>query len=206
MLALAAAGSLAAALLLAPTGPAAPTLNGHAAVFAAQPFDSPVKPTPKPTHTPKPTPTPKPTATPVLGLFLSPLGTPLPTATLQPRAWLPVVIRLEPLRYGWQGIGVHNLKAPTAIAADWYYNWGFNGAWVAANGDQAQSAATLEAQMAAALVDPAYVPMIWCSDDVNAGISPETAAGLARDHPGRVWLLFNEPDNARETQKGCGWY
>lgn len=48
--------------------------------------------------------------------------------------------------------------------------------------------------MATAMLDPAYVPMIWCTDDVNAGISPQSAADLARDHPGRVWLVFNEPD------------
>lgn len=55
-----------------------------------------------------------------------------------------------------------------------------------------------------------YVPMVWCTSDVNSDIktfpSPSQVGDMAGRYPGRVWLLFNEPDNANENRDGCGWH
>ena len=139
-------------------------------------------------------PTPTPTAT------ATPTRTATPTATPTP----------TPIKYGWKGIADPSelSSATTAngfwgLNPSWYYNWGYGGPWAAAHGAQAQSSAVIAAQLAAALADPAYVPMIWCTDEVVSGISPETAAGLARAHPGRVWLIFNEADQNGDGDN-CG--
>ncbi len=83
------------------------------------------------------------------------------------------------LAYGWKGIadpgevpGANASNGFWGLNPDWYYNWGAAGPWT----------------------DPAYVPMIHCTDEVGGSISPQAAADLARDHPGRAWLIFNEPD------------
>lgn len=167
-------------------------------------FDSPVRPT----HTPQPSHTPR--ATPTLGAFVSPLDV-TPTPTLVPRVWLPLVLRDWPIKYGWKGVADTNevLSATKAngfwgLNPGWYYNWGYAGPWAAAHGGRAQNA-TAAALMAAAMNDPAYVPMIWCTDDVGAGMALPTAEAIARDHPGRVWLVFNEPDN-NYSGDSCGYY
>jgi hypothetical protein len=182
---------------------AAGALRGNADVLASRPFDSPVRSTAKPSNTPKPTPMSRATATSDLGAFISPLSTPTParrtSGTLQRRAWLPLVSK--PLRYDWKGIADPGrlLSATKAngfwgLNPNWYYNWGYWGPWAAAQGAQTQNTASVTSLLDAAMDDPAYVPMIWCTDDVNAGITPQQAADLARAHPGRVWLVFNEPD------------
>jgi hypothetical protein len=146
---------------------------------------------------------------PTLGAFVSPL---LATPMLPLRVWLPLVVRDWPIKYGWKGVADTNevLSATKAngfwgLNPGWYYNWGYAGPWAAAHGGQAQDAAVAAALMAAAMDDPAYVPMIWCSDDVNAGMAPPTAEAIARDHPGRVWLVFNEPD-LRNNANSCGYF
>ena len=64
------------------------------------------------------------------------------------------------------------------------------------------SAGTL-AILETGLKDIGYVPMLFCPQDVApSALSPQEAADLARRCPGRVWLLFNEPDNASPGQ--CG--
>jgi hypothetical protein len=164
---------------------------------------------------------PRATVTPDLGAFISPLSTPTPApapralGTLQPRAWLPLIVK--PLRYDWKGIAdARQLASATkangfwGLNPDWYYNWGYWGPWAAAQGTQAQSAATIASLLDAALDDPIYVPMIWCTDDVNtpnatAGFPPAMFAALARDHPGRVWLVFNEPDT-NYSGDSCGHF
>jgi len=61
--------------------------------------------------------------------------------------------------------------------------------------------------MAAAMAaDLYYVPMIWCPNDADSRrITPERAANNARDHPGRIWLIFNEPDIVYDGDN-CGTY
>ncbi len=147
-----------------------------------------------------PTPTPTATATATATRTPTPTRTATPTATPTP----------TPIKYGWKGIADPGelSSATTAngfwgLNPGWYYNWGYGGPWAAAHGAQAQSSAVIASQLAAALADPAYVPMIWCTDEVVSGISPETAAGLARAHPGRVWLIFNEADQNGDGDN-CG--
>ena len=187
---------------------AASALRGNADVLASLPFDSPAQPTTQPSATTRPTRTPRATATSDLGAFISPLSTPTPFAraplTLNAKVYLPLVRKdptPTPIKYGWKGIAdagelssANKSNGFWGLNPDWYYNWGFGGPWAATHGTQAQNDAAIATLLDAAMADPTYVPMIWCTDDVGAGISPETAAGKASDHPGRVWLLFNEPD------------
>ena len=114
-----------------------------------------------------------------------------------------------PIQYGWKGVADPNeLANATAtngfwgLGADWYYNWGSTGPWGNTQGAQAPGAA---AGMAEAMTDPAFVPMIPCTDDADAArfISPQEAADLAQAHPGRVWLVFNEPDLSNDGDH-CG--
>jgi hypothetical protein len=92
------------------------------------------------------------------------------------------------LAYGWKGIadpgevpGANASNGFWGLNPDWYYNWGAAGPWS----------------------DPAYVPMIHCTDDASQNISPQAAADLARDNPGRAWLIFNEPDLSNDGDN-CG--
>ncbi len=167
--------------------------------------------TPKPTHTPRPSNTPKPTAT--LDAFVSPLlgTTPLPLAqTLSRHARLPLVLKQptpfpSPGPYGWKGIGdtweaeAIGLDAAPAnqfwgLAHKWWYDWGHRVRDTTAQA--ATSPAGTLAILEAGLKDIGYAPMLYCMSDASHGsLSPLDAAGLARKYPGRVWLLFNEPDN-----------
>ena len=204
-------------LFAALTVVAASALRGNADVLTSLPFDSPAQPTAQLSASARPTRTPRATATPDQGAFLSPLSTPTPLAraplTLNAKVYLPLVRKdptatptPTPIKYGWKGISnARKLASATkangfwGLNPDWYYDWlsVFPGA-------QAQSPAAITALLDAAMAGPAYVPMLWCTDDVNGGITPGIAAGLARDHPGRVWLIFNEPDNNNPSGVGCG--
>lgn len=75
------------------------------------------------------------------------------------------------------------------LNVDWRYNWGHNHdpdyVWYD---------------------DPSYVPMVWCADkpgevvNLNDGTNlsghwdPVELATNAAAHPGRIWLIYNEPD------------
>ena len=146
-------------------------------------------PTPTPTATATPTRTPTPTRT------ATPTATPTPT----------------PIKYGWKGISdtweaeAIGLDAAPAnqfwnLGPDWWYDWGYR-----VRDTSAQTAVSLASTLAileAGLKDIGYVPMLLCPSDADPAnfLSPQDAAGLARKYPGRVWLLFNEPDNLEQ----CG--
>lgn len=196
------------------------TLANRPGAAARGTFDSPVRPT----HTPKAGNTS--TSTPTLGAFLSPLGTP-PTSTVSVRARLPLVLKPPtptftptstptptpfptPGPYGWKGIsdtweadaiGIDAAPANQfwGLAPQWWYDWGYRVRDTAAQA--ATSPASTLAILEAGLKDIGYVPMLYCMSDASpAFLTPQDAAGLARKYPGRVWLLFNEPDNRGE----CG--
>ena len=98
-------------------------------------------------------------------------------------------------RYAGEGFAAGNAQPIVSIRnmmrvnVDWWYNWGHNhepaDAWYG---------------------DPSYAPMVWCADkpgevvNLNNGSNPnghwepvELAANAAA-HPGRIWLIYNEPD------------
>ncbi|PKO22395.1 MAG: hypothetical protein CVU38_09695 [Chloroflexi bacterium HGW-Chloroflexi-1] len=112
--------------------------------------------------------------------------------------------------YGWKGIGdtweakAIGLDAAPAnqfwgLAPSWWYDWGYRVRDAAAQ--SATSPAGTLAILEAGLKDIGYVPMIFCPQDAaSTAPSPQQAADLARRYPGRVWLLFNEPDNSDQ----CG--
>lgn len=198
------------ALALVVTFLLSPQLPRSAAGPAEQLFNSPIRTSPTPTVTPTPD-----------GLFRSILGTPQYVESY--RQLLPLVRRdftptptptltPTPIIYGWKGVGDTG-EIPNAnpsnqfwgLNPSWYYDWGRGGAWAAAHPEQAHSAVTTAEQMALAMTDPAYVPMIHCTDVVSPPnpISPQEAADLARGHPGRVWLIFNEPDLSADGDQ-CG--
>lgn len=177
-----------------------PQLPRSAAGPAEQLFRSPIRTSPTPTVTPTPD-----------GLFRSILGTPQYVASY--RQHLPLVRRdftptptptPTPIIYGWKGIG----DAGEIPGANWSNGfWGLNPSW---NYDwdcpEVLDAATAAEQMALAMEDPYYVPMIWCPNDADSRrITPERAANNARDHPGRIWLIFNEPDIVYDGDN-CGTY
>jgi len=136
-----------------------------------------------------PTPTPTATATPTR--TSTPTRTATPTATPTP----------TPIKYGWKGVGdpglldAHPSDGFWGVNPDWWYNWGAQGPFVGAQavGSAAQVISILEA----GLQDLHYVPMIHCPSEATSFYpDPQGAALLARKYPGRIWLLFNEPDNA----------
>ncbi len=166
-----------------------------------------------------PTPTPAATATPAVpGLFISPLSTP---AGMTIQARLPLVHlhptptptpTPPPIQYGWKGVG-HTSEAaalgasndPTnnfwGIDPDWWFDWSSSGVTRAADA----SAEELLSQMAVRLADPEFVPTIWCTSDTAGAVSPADIGTLAGQHRGRVWLMFNEPDNDGHSDS-CGFY
>lgn len=162
------------------------------------------------------------------GEFSSPLGDPAmtpharlpiirrdftPTPTITPTPTLtPTPSRTPtPIKYGWKGVG-HTGDAAAlganndpgndfwGINPDWWYDWHHSGITQAIEA----SSEEIVSQMALRLTDPEYVPIIWCTSDVDNAVPPEEIAGLARDHPGRVWLMFNEPDNDSHSDS-CGY-
>lgn len=181
-------------------------LEGSANTPAGRLFDSYLAPTPPPA-TANPTATPalatRPPATPPAA---APPKTTLTTHTIR----LPLMLKQYPwqLAYGWKGVGdpgqldAHPSDGFWGIYPDWWYNWGGEGSYTAKSGSRTM-AETL-ADLEAGLQDPRYAPMIWCPHDVKSDQpTPEEAANLARRYPGRVWLMFNEPDN---TAYQCGYW
>lgn len=151
------------------------------------------------------------TATPTSDVFDSPLPTPTkgvgPTATplersaLTHRVFLPLV-QDQLLRYGWKGTAGGDIASP-----DWYYYWELQTPFPAVGASQVTALERLEAGLAESAK---YVPMVWCTSDVpHFGFpnqpfpTPSQIAGLANKYPGRVWLMFNEPDNS-DPAAGCG--
>ncbi len=133
---------------------------------------------------------------------LTPTATATPTRTATPTA----TPTPTPIKYGWKGAGYPgNLYiAATPIVdkiwgvnIDWWYDWGLSTTDNTARG--AASSDAILAALANGLQDPGYVPMIYCTSEAG-GPDPAGLTELARRFPGRVWLIFNEPDNA----DGCG--
>ncbi len=133
--------------------------------------------------------------------------TPTPTATATPTrtATSTATPTPTPIQYGWKGIG-HGWEAAylTAVPANqfwglapnWWYDWGSTLYTPTPGAAAASSSAATLALLEAGLQDIGYVPMIHCPNDSAATYpAAQDAAGLARRYPGRVWLLFNEPDN-----------
>jgi len=179
-------------------------LEGSADAPTGRLFDSRLAPTPTSVAA-HPTATPalatRPPATPST---VAPPKTTLTTHTIR----LPLMLKQYPwqLAYGWKAVGdpgqldAHPSDGFWGIYLDWWYNWGASGPFVGGQG--VRSVAETLAGLEAGLQDPRYVPMIWCMADVNAGPTPAQVANLARQYPGRVWLVFNEPDNLGQ----CGLY
>jgi len=128
---------------------------------------------------------------------------PTPTPTFTPNP--------TPGPYGWKGAGYpgnqYIAATPTVdkiwgLNASWWYDWGLSLPTSQTPGGAAQSVARSDAILAAlanGLQDPGYVPMIYCTSETS-GPNPVGLTELARRFPGRVWLIFNEPDNTA----GCG--
>ena len=83
------------------------------------------------------------------------------------------------------------------LNVDWYYNW--------------RHPAATETPSYYLYSDPSYVPMVWCADkpgeiDTLGHWDPQELAANATAHPGRIWLIYNEPDFPfyREYQKPPG--
>ena len=82
---------------------------------------------------------------------------------------------------GWKGFGLGS-GIPVDVAAmkiAWYDSWGPN---------------------ETRLPEPEFLPMVWCADkggENHSGEvhwSPAAVADRARRFPGRIWLIYNEPD------------
>ena len=172
-------------------------LDSKANAPANRLFDSYLAPTPTSVA-------PRPSSTVAPGTRPSPtpgVPGPPPRVLTTRKIYLPLALKKYPsqLVYGWKGVGdpgqldAHPSDGFWEIYPDWWYNWGANGPFVGGQG--IRSVAETLAGLEAGLQDPRYVPMIWCMADVNAGPTPAQVANLARQYPGRVWLVFNEPDN-----------
>lgn len=119
----------------------------------------------------------------------------LATSTLTPRAYLPSVLNNYPpvLAYGAKGLAGDDSFNLLDQNYDVYYNWGV---------DPSNS-------------DPRFARMVWCVDDYwlytigLAGQITQAAQSDAGHVVGRVWLIFNEPDNPSGTPPNdaqCGAY
>ena len=116
-----------------------------------------------------------------------------PEATRQPEAGqrapdvpftyvMPLAMNDYSLRnIGWKGFGLGS-GIPVDVAAmksAWYYSWGPN---------------------ETRLPEPEFLPMVWCADKGGENPSgevhwsPAAVADRARRFPGRIWLIYNEPD------------
>ncbi len=97
---------------------------------------------------------------------------------------------------GWKGFGL-GYDIPVDVAAlrsAWYQSWG--------------SSATR-------LLEPEFLPMVWCADkdgefSSQGSWDPRDVADRARRFPGRIWLIYNEPDFPaspnRLNQPPTGYY
>ena len=125
-----------------------------------------------------------------------------PEATRQPEAGqrapdvpftyvMPLAMNDYSLRnIGWKGFGLGS-GIPVDVAAmksAWYYSWGPN---------------------ETRLPEPEFLPMVWCADkggENHSGEvhwSPAAVADRARRFPGRIWLIYNEPERtglSRQSQ------
>ena len=123
-----------------------------------------------------------------------------PEATRQPEAGqrapdvpftyvMPLAMNDYSLRnIGWKGFGLGS-GIPVDVAAmksAWYYSWGPN---------------------ETRLPEPEFLPMVWCADkggENHSGEvhwSPAAVADRARRFPGRIWLIYNEPDFPADANK-----
>jgi Glycosyl hydrolase catalytic core len=143
-------------------------------------------PSATPTTTATPTSTPSPTPTATHTATYTPSPSPSPTATLTP----------EFLAYGPKGVGdAWQIWATPgggtnldALDVDWYYDWTF-------------------AYLPERNADERYVRMVWCGEMAQTDVTgqahtiAETAAeDFIANRRGRVWLVYNEPDDPAQ----CG--
>ena len=116
-----------------------------------------------------------------------------PEATRQPAAGqrapdvpftyvMPLAMNDYSLRnIGWKGFG-QGFGIPVDVAAmksAWYYSWGLD---------------------TGKMPEQEYLPMVWCADKAGENASgaphwfPTLVAKQAAQFPGRIWLIYNEPD------------
>jgi len=171
------------------------------------PFTSPLRsPTPTATRRPRPTPVAMEPITDAReiaalraryrGILDSepPSGAPprsplVVSATAPARAYLPLILSGP----AWKGVGDAAYSDVSALDVSWWYDWQH---WKI---DSGAFATALPGRL------DRYVPMIWCANRPEDGIlgdtgvlsapwNPPVIATRAARHPGRVWLVFNEPD------------
>lgn len=92
-----------------------------------------------------------------------------------------IVIAAAPVQTDWKGVASdwnfgHKAEMLNRLDYDWWYNWGFMGS----NDGFA--------------VNDKFVPMVW-----GKGAEQADLASVAREHPGKVWLIFNKPDQLRQA-------
>ena len=108
----------------------------------------------------------QPTALPRL-TFLSPLE------ALQPRAYMPIVMRKYPLYLASGLKGIADADAANVLDYDIYYNW----------------------NVSKDTTDARFVRMVSCNDQSNADIVEAAQNDVASGFVGRIWLIYNEPDD-----------
>ncbi|PKO20693.1 MAG: hypothetical protein CVU38_18770 [Chloroflexi bacterium HGW-Chloroflexi-1] len=178
-------------------------LDSNAGMSTSRLFASQLVPT-STVAAPRSSPTPAPIAYPTA----TPGGSRAPAGATH-KIYLPLFLQWYPkIVYGWKGVGhpaegaqlgANSSNSFWGIYPDWWYNWGYSGPFMSS---QIHSAAETLAGLEAGLRDQQYVPMVWCMADVGSSFpTPTQVADLARRYPGRVWLMFNEPDNAIDQ---CG--
>jgi len=110
-----------------------------------------------------------------------------PTAPV--RGYLPLILSGP----AWKGVGDAAYSDVSALNVSWWYDWQH---WKI---DSGAFATALPGRL------DRYVPMIWCANRPEDGMlgdtgvlsapwNPPVIATRAAMHPGRVWLVFNEPD------------
>ena len=173
------------------------------------------EPTASPFVSPLGTPTPitafeRPYYGPPTSQPLMPTSTPRPSVMsdiggLSPQAYLPIAHQSEvpfTCEYGKKGVGDswqawgpgHSGTRMEALEYDWYYDW-YN-TYLPERSD-----------------DPKYVRMVFCDETswvdregVSRTISEVAHSDFVTERRGRVWLVFNEPDDidSRPNVNPCG--
>jgi len=89
------------------------------------------------------------------------------------RAYFPLIVKPD------RPLGVAsdwNVHGRAALPeTPWFYNWGYTG--------------THDGFAVEGWNDRKFVPMVW-----GKGANLDSVAATAQAHPGRVWLIYNEPD------------
>ncbi len=175
-------------------------LDSSANAPASRLFDSRLAPTPTATA-PRPNPTPIPI----------PFPTPTPQGGKSPGSSMVTFRRYMPLirvqNYGFKGVGDPTEEGQpksgtTHLNLGWWWDWTYfgNDASTAGQpywGPWANHGGTGPYPS----LDRVYAPSLWCprSTSPDAQITTEVLR-----HPGRVWLLFNEPDSWAQCGASIG--